>query len=1002
MKMKWIGLFLWFLVAPIFGQFIPQGSFLNYVSDQLPHASIEEMHFDANENLWYLGSNNQIYYFDGLSFNQLPLAFRDTVEIINGFLIDRNQIYVPTIKGIFLVNDIYSMHPEINKVDFLPYGEYTRIIKDEKHGVFLTIHKSDNQIIVFNEDKILTSFSMNTPPRYLHLKDSLLFISTDAKKIDVFRYAVNEIELLNEISLSILEKNYYIEPLILVNNSLYALVNEFGILKIDNYQSPSFTYTLFNHIFHKGENLQYLLSYDLTDKTFWTAGFYEGLFQFTTDSVFNHYTVQNGLSNNLVRSLLTDNLDRVWLGTQYGLSILKNRDVTVFNKNSGMIDDFIWGITRINGSIYVATNGGLYLIERDHNNQPVLTHPNYFSVFDGKSVNYVDKTSEGIFVTTSEKYGLYEIRNNTFIPLKKILKKEDIRLALYLYEDSKHRIWVGGYDLGFIQNRVFQKILTLPFTSDLKNRNIAYDIVESPVTKNIYFATTSGLYVFDNKSVRLLQASANLNSIFSQVEFDPYSNTLLLGTEGKGIIHYDENSGQFYSSPLNNKIKGENVYNIKYMDSLLLISTETGLTITDPRQGKFWYVNSQNALTENETNSFGLAFDQEYIYLGTSKGVHIIRKDLSQFPPIHEGKLYVKEIIAENKKIPIDSIIFLPTDVKQIKIRLGFTSYFNLEKPVLYYQLAPFQETFHSSASWDIEYYNLPYGKNTLILFAGNSNGDTLSSNVIRFSIHHEEPIYYHSGFYIFLIMLLILLYFIIIKIRTHRLEKLTNQLRKELAEQFKELEYLKELLERVISKSRYGLILADPGKKIIRTNDISAEFIKNLKIASNDPQLTQIVEFLFRQSIDVDSDIPHETTFKDDRNLVWQITFSKIRHGEENYYLLLLSDITTILEKETIEKQIQAYQQIIATLSHYINNTLSALHLKSEIIKSRKNDNDPHLELCDFIDYSVNKVSHILRALDDTVRERKIKISDYVNVKNILIDIETYLAEFEKNNKLK
>lgn len=981
----------------VLGEFIPQKAFVNFtIENGIPYGSIEEVHMDRYRNIWFLGSNNQIYYFNGRNYYQLPLAFVDSVNGINSMLVLDDEIFLSTEKKIFRITDIYSGQPTEDQLDFLPAGEYTRLVCSGH--TFYAVNIDSGLIVCFDRQRLFYKERCSSPLRYLLVNDSILAVSTDDRKIILFRRMTDGLSPMKTISLDFLQKNYYIEPLVIVGDTMFALVNEYGIIAVLNFPGEKTEFREFYSSFPRNFNFHYILFHDRSEHAFWTGGFYQGLAYWNTRSKAEIITTDNGLSNNLVRSVIQDDLNRLWFGTQNGISVLKNKFITVFNKNSGLKDEFIWGIKKIDNNVFVCTNAGIYTLSRK-GGKFSLTSPTFSRAMSDVSFNYICRTSQGIFLTTAQRFGLYQFSENQLVSLSHHLEKADCRLAIYLYEDSENRIWIGGYDIGYWKDNRYHHLKTLPFSSDLKNRNIVYDIVQSPETGTVYFAATDGLYSYDGKQVTYHPAPYQFDAIYSQIEYDPKTRTILIGSEGKGLLHYDEKSRIFRDSRYNSLILGKNVYNIAWMDSLLLITTNQGLNAIPPSMNKCWHINTSNGLLSNETNTFGLEFDNEYIYLGTTGGLHIIPRDLNLFVEIPSGQVYIRGITSNGKKMDWKgkNRLFLPSSVKNCKISVGYTSFFDYHTPRLQYTFYPYLKLPVTSDSWEIEFYNLPYGTNTLELYAVDNEQKIISAETIKLEIYHPYPFYYRWYFYVSLGFIILLMAKLWVTLRTLRLQKLSEKLKREIQKQYEEIGYLNELLERIIQKSFFGLLLFNEQGSVIKSNQIAEKFLYSFEGYQSKIQKSDFLQLLQKKVVGgLQSDF-HEIILSPDGKRRWQLVRNALRHGKFIYEMYLMHDITDILDRESYQQKMRAYQQMIATLSHYINNTLSSLQMKADMLQEKAGNNEELRELIQFSSYSIKKITFILQSLDNVVQREKVKTSDYATEKDLLIDIEHYITEFEK-----
>ena len=98
--------------------------------------------------------------------------------------------------------------------------------------------------------------------------------------------------------------------------------------------------------------------------------------------------------------------------------------------------------------------------------------------------------------------------------------------------------------------------------------------------------------------------------------------------------------------------------------------------------------------------------------------------------------------------------------------------------------------------------------------------------------------------------------------------------------------------------------------------------------------------------------------------------------------------------EKETQLESLKQVQQILVTLSHYINNALTPLYTLVQMV----NESDPQAakRLKDFAGLTVEFIHKVLKTLNKLVQTGEIKVVRDGVYKNLLVDIEMELKQLQ------
>ncbi len=313
---------------------------------------------------------------------------------------------------------------------------------------------------------------------------------------------------------------------------------------------------------------------------------FESLAQ-TSDYYFRNMAVEDGLSQNMVYSILQDKTGFIWFGTLDGLNRYDGLKFKIFkkdNKNDQSIgSNKIFSLLQdTNDEIWVGTANGIYIYSPQRES---------FSRFEITTIN--GERVQGV------------VRD---------LKK-----------DKKGNIWIGVQDKGVFcySNQEEMKMYSL------KNTNIRK--IDFDTDNNVWIATYGkGLLKLNPESSEVKeflidQEKKNVfeNDINTILSFN--SNYLLVGTVNKGVLRFDLHTEKF--TPFLEKGQDDSPFFVRCMikteNQEIWIGTEEGIFIYDLRSMKYINIrhihNDPYSLSDNAIHS--LFQDREGgIWIGTFFG----------------------------------------------------------------------------------------------------------------------------------------------------------------------------------------------------------------------------------------------------------------------------------------------------------------------------------------------------------------------------------------------
>ncbi|MEO6693861.1 MAG: two-component regulator propeller domain-containing protein [Ignavibacteria bacterium] len=380
-------------------------------------------------------------------------------------------------------------------------------------------------------------------------------------------------------------------------------------------------------------------------KIFLTSSILLSLFQ-TSRSQNNlnveHLSLEQGVSNNLIFTIIQDSKGFIWFGTMFGLVRYDGVKYKTFrydalNPNSLSNDDIISLCEDTNGNLWIGTyNGGLNKYDRQ--NEIFIRYLNDPYNKNSISSNYVweiFQDSKGIMWFGTGDGGLNRFENNKFTIYKTDTLKEGSisgNNVRSIAEDNDGNLWIGTIGGGLnLFDRVKETFLSFKHDS-LNKKSINGNSITSILPDEngiIWVSTGRGLNKFDKNKKEFLRyesdstnPSALKNNYIFSLEKEN-SNHLLIGTQN-GLSRFDKSSDKFEQILIypERKSQGSVLAFTKDRSGVLWISTYLeGLHKIYESPEKF-----KNFLPGNNVKSI-LESKSGLIYAGTTNGLELIDKN---------------------------------------------------------------------------------------------------------------------------------------------------------------------------------------------------------------------------------------------------------------------------------------------------------------------------------------------------------------------------------------
>ncbi len=391
-----------------------------------------------------------------------------------------------------------------------------------------------------------------------------------------------------------------------------------------------------------------------------------GLAARSPQPVFEHLSIENGLSHNTVTSIIQDHKGLMWFGTSDGLNLYDGYRFTVFKSN--IYDSLsISGnrITRIfedsRGRLWIGTRNGLNLFDRENFNfqrYPLLPLDNQEQNTFVKAI-YED-TQQRVWVGS---YGnglfLLDEKTRTFnpVPLNAGNTAEEKKLDLLvsdIYEDSRGNFWIATGRTGIILYDTDRRISEFKsFTRDEPARNSFVKTIFEDKEGELWVCTEQqGIFRIDPASWKLIHylyepgENSLSNNIVKDVLQDQ-SGRLWFATDGGGINIFDKKTETFshYTFDIGEpfSLSSNAVYTFfKDPNEIIWIGTfGGGINIMDPNKKPFLHFTQEENNPRSLSHPAVLSFGEDKagsIWIGTDGGgLNRFDPETRQFRPFkHE------------------------------------------------------------------------------------------------------------------------------------------------------------------------------------------------------------------------------------------------------------------------------------------------------------------------------------------------------------------------------
>lgn len=750
----------------------------------------------------------------------------------------------------------------------------------------------------------------------------------------------------------------------------------------------------------KSENIIFydILEDPLHPGKYWAGSYYRGLYYFDQWQILENERFSADLTNSMVNSVLVDSKGGVIAGTQFGFTYFYMPFSEVITQKEGLSSDFVWIIYPYHGQLIVGTTSGANVLEKNDHHWTVVPH-NIGDYFRNSSIFHIAEVNDTLFFASTKYPGYHYYYRGYIGPLDDFPDKKGYD-NIFLKADSRNRLWFGG---GRVIYRENGKYHILPFPEGEHQRWQVYAIEELSDGRIVY-GTINGLFVTDGKSVEYLIPTDSIRINVTNLFMDPLRQKLLIGsTGGAGLYEYDLNKKTVEVSPFVKHIAGNDVFYLHmYGDSLYIFGTSLGLSFYFVQNDHWYYLNTANGLINDEINTSSLLLMKDDVIVGTAAGIQIF-----------ESKTWMKNMDMPRVYLPLISPeiasekLVLPWRNNYFSAQVGIIHSSPVHMFTIVYRFRGLEENWIPLQSENITVRNLSPGEYTLELKAFWRDS-VFASKPYQFAFTVYRPFWYGWHGVVMGILLLGILVYSGIRYRTHRLSRLSEILTEKLQQEQRRSLVVERMLTELFQQSSMGIIFTALTGEVISFNPAAVQLgiIEQLDWSGNILQtpLFSTLKTVRNSFLQVSQGETEKLTLdveveKNGNRYYYHLYFWKFDSQGEERIGIFISDLSAVIHQKNVEARMQAFQQILATLSHYLNNTMAILGLAEE--NYQLDPKNRHEKLAMIARHTVKKVKFILELLERTVASENIQFRDYVDAKNLLIDIEEEIRKFNQENKL-
>ena len=351
---------------------------------------------------------------------------------------------------------------------------------------------------------------------------------------------------------------------------------------------------------------------------------------------FERISINDGLSQAEVTSLIQDKKGYMWFGTSDGLNMYDGNEFKIYrHKGEGNLhiasSDINYLKEDAQGNIWVATNGGLSKISENRRHIQNYFHDSYnLNSLSANPCIYIEEDSKGrVWIATENGLNLYEEKNDNF---KRYFINTDADRDFWINsieEDKDGTLWIGTRNgLYYLEehNEIINQYRYIDEEKDVLS------VLQTKDGKLWIGVREDGVYIIDIETHDIVhktydesdENSLPSNSVTSIIQ-DSKNRIWLATAKGLAMSYKSEGFLNYYNEENNlNSISSNEIFST-YEDAsgFIWIATSNGINKFDKNKRKFiWYQENdeENSIISNLTRVVYVD-SRNIVWIGTAEGL---------------------------------------------------------------------------------------------------------------------------------------------------------------------------------------------------------------------------------------------------------------------------------------------------------------------------------------------------------------------------------------------
>ena len=369
---------------------------------------------------------------------------------------------------------------------------------------------------------------------------------------------------------------------------------------------------------------------------------------------FKHMTVDDGLSNSWVHSILQDKYGFMWFGTDAGLDRFDGYSFREYKNNfrdtNSISSSCIMSMLKDSrGELWIGTREGLNLYDRKKDR-----FVKYFKVQQQPIWSIAEDKDKNLWIGATSNFWRYNLESDS-VDTYNLPEKSEIARTIFV--DSRNNVWIGTY-YGLLlydkeKNSFVQYYHDDNDSSSLGNNNI-FSILEDKAGR-LWIGTQAGLDLFTNSQYRpqkgIFEHYQNDNKDESSISngkilslFEDDKHNLWIGTENGGLDRIDLANFQnrvntfihFKNDPsLGTSLSNNSIYSLcqDEQGNIWIGTYGDGINRINLQEDKFIHLkselNNKRSLNNSQVNTF--MEEEDFLWIGTEGGLNRYNKRKDTF-----------------------------------------------------------------------------------------------------------------------------------------------------------------------------------------------------------------------------------------------------------------------------------------------------------------------------------------------------------------------------------